>query len=117
MKKIVRLTESDLVRLVNRVIKEQRATGAIDSPFQVNDIISGKNFSNWKVLSVELGKIKVLDSKGRKLDLEIVPNTNKVINVAMMGGNNTLEVLHLDRKGAGMAVLPDGTLRGMGAKL
>jgi hypothetical protein len=51
------------------------------------------------------------------LDLEIVPNTNKLINVSMMGGNTTVVVSYLDRKGKDMVVLPDGTLRGMGAKL
>lgn len=49
MKKVIRLTESDLVRIVKRVIKENEG----DSDYEISMTINGDVERNYTVLSIE----------------------------------------------------------------
>jgi hypothetical protein len=117
MGKIVRLTESDLVRLVKRVINEQRATGAIDTPYLKGDILQTEKGKELKVLDVKLGAVTVILPTGKKTDLEVVLKTNKLNNPEIMGGPQEIRIVGVKRGQQQLSVLPNGKLMGMGAEL
>ena len=74
MKKVIRLTESDLVRIVKRVINENIE----DSPYEISMTINGEVDKNYKVLSIDpdqgyskgyVMKVRDMDSGKRKMFL------------------------------------------------
>ena len=81
MKKVVRLTEQDLVRLINRVINEQGATGSVNGIFKIGDILMGSGnamrISPFKVTNVQSEKIEGVDRFGKKMVLIQQPGTNQ----------------------------------------
>lgn len=82
MSKIIRLTESDLVRLINRVIKEQGAAGSANGIFKIGDILMGSSgnasrITPFKVINVQSGKIEGVDRFGKKMVLIQQNGTNE----------------------------------------
>lgn len=64
MKKIVRLTESDLNRIVKRVIKEDEACGFYDTIWEAGDTwryLSSSNKAQWKHIESKNPSKKISD--------------------------------------------------------
>ena len=107
MKRVIRLTESDLTRIVKRVIKEQQVAGTPQSgsiaPLSSNELILGNNqkltlYPTWNnagtsPLSVWMynGKYNVLPNKSADTNNVVITITNNDIKGLVVRGTYTCD--------------------------
>ncbi len=91
MKKVIRLTESDITRIVNKVIKEQETTeGPLDSLGDIYRGVKGVKrgygmdyFQNMSKLDRLVKKLKKLDEPNVKVMTELADLKTKVSTLNM----------------------------------
>jgi len=91
MKKVIRLTESDITRIVNKVIKEQETTeGPLDSLGDIYRGVKGVKrgygmdyFQNMSKLDRLVKKLKKLDEPNVKVMTELADLKTKVSSLNM----------------------------------
>jgi len=91
MKKVIRLTESDITRIVNKVIKEQETTeGPLDSLGDIYRGVKGVKrgygmdyFQNMSKLDRLVKKLKKLDEPNVKVMTELTDLKTKVSTLNM----------------------------------